>query len=169
MKHPQIKSSTQEIAKASEGDYTKEHLFALQTALELYDSYQFKIMEYDRRAEEAFAVFEAKVSVPAPDLSPLRSTEKRQQTLQRHHLEQNDRSGPDQITWAPLAGRGASPLRNRSGYEPLTQRKALFARGSMSLPIIGLAEARSVRANPRKNANRGAAALHPGRPKRRAK
>jgi hypothetical protein len=45
-------------------------------------------MECDRRAEEAFAVFEAKVSVPAPDLSPLRSTEKRQQTLRRHHFEQ---------------------------------------------------------------------------------
>jgi transposase len=47
MKHPQIKSSTQEIAKALEGDYRQEHLFALQTALELYDSFQFKIMECD--------------------------------------------------------------------------------------------------------------------------
>jgi transposase len=60
MKHPQIKSSTQEIAKALEGDYCQEHLFALQTALELYDSYQFKIMECDRRVEEALAAFEAK-------------------------------------------------------------------------------------------------------------
>jgi len=43
MRHPQIKSSAQDIAKALEGDYHEEHLFALQTALELYDSYQFKI------------------------------------------------------------------------------------------------------------------------------
>jgi transposase len=61
---------------------------ALQTALELYDSYQFKIMECDRRVEEALAAFEAKVRVPAPDLGQLRSTEKRQQALQRHHLEE---------------------------------------------------------------------------------
>ena len=38
MRHPQIKSSAQDIAKALEGDYCEEHLFALQTALELYDS-----------------------------------------------------------------------------------------------------------------------------------
>ena len=38
MRHPQIKSSAQAIAKALEGDYCEEHLFALQTALELYDS-----------------------------------------------------------------------------------------------------------------------------------
>ena len=56
MKHPHI-SSTQEIAKALEGDYSEEHLFALKTALELYGSYQFKIIEGDRRVEEAFAVF----------------------------------------------------------------------------------------------------------------
>jgi transposase len=80
MKHPQIKSSTQEIAKALEGEYREEHLFALQTA-ELYDSFQFKIMECDRHVEEALAGFEAKASVPAPGLSQLRSTEKRQQAV----------------------------------------------------------------------------------------
>jgi transposase len=77
MRHPQIKSSAQDIANALEGDYCPEHFFALQTALELYDSYQFKIMECDRRVEEAFATFEAKVSVPTPDLNRLRSIEKR--------------------------------------------------------------------------------------------
>jgi hypothetical protein len=35
MKHPPNQEQHPEIAKASEGDYTKEHLFALQTALEL--------------------------------------------------------------------------------------------------------------------------------------
>ena len=53
LRHPQIKSSAQEIAKALEGDYCQEHLFALQTALELYDSYQFKIMECDQQVEES--------------------------------------------------------------------------------------------------------------------
>jgi hypothetical protein len=41
-----------------------------------------------RRIEEALGAFEAKVSVPAPALSQLRSPEKRQRALQRHHLEQ---------------------------------------------------------------------------------
>ena len=88
LKHPQIKSSTQQIAKALEGDYCQEHLFALQTALELYDNYQLKIMECDKRVEEAMGVFEAKVQVAAPDLSRLRSAQKRQEALRRHHLEQ---------------------------------------------------------------------------------
>jgi len=88
LKHPQIKSSTQQIAKALEGDYCQEHLFALQTALELYDSYQLKIMECDQRVEEALGTFEAKVEVSVPDLSRLRSAQKRQEALRRHHLEQ---------------------------------------------------------------------------------
>jgi transposase len=88
MRHPQIKSSAQDIAKALEGDYCQEHFFALQTALELYDTYQFKIMECDQHAEKALAAFEAKVTVPAPDLSRLRSAEKRQEALQRHNLEE---------------------------------------------------------------------------------
>ena len=88
MRHPQIKSSAQEIAKALEGDYCEEHLFALQTALELYERYQFKIMECDQRVEKALAAFEAKVTGPGPDLSRLRSFEKRQEAVQRHHLEE---------------------------------------------------------------------------------
>jgi transposase len=88
MRHPQIKSSAQDIAKALEGDYCQEHLFALQTALELYDSYQFKIMECDQHAEKALGAFEAKVRVSAPDLSRLRSAQKRQEALQRHQLEE---------------------------------------------------------------------------------
>src|SRR5258705_6799800 len=43
MKHPQVKASTEQIVKALEGDYRPEHLFALQTAVELYDAYHLKI------------------------------------------------------------------------------------------------------------------------------
>jgi transposase len=97
MRHPQIKSSAQDIVKALEGDYCQEHLFALQTALELYDTYQFKIMECDQHAEEALAAFEAKVTVPAPDLSRLRSAEKRQEAVQRHHLEEMTGADPTKL------------------------------------------------------------------------
>jgi len=45
-------------------------------------------MECDRHVEEALATFEVKVSVPTPDLSRLRSVEKRQEALRRHHLEE---------------------------------------------------------------------------------
>jgi hypothetical protein len=48
--------------------------------------HQFKIMECDWRVEEALALLETKVSMPAPDLRQLRSAGKRQQALQRHPL-----------------------------------------------------------------------------------
>ena len=38
----------------------------------------------------------------------------------------NDRGGPDQITRTRFADSAKDPLRNRSGYEPLAQRKALL-------------------------------------------
>ena len=125
MRHPQIKSSAQDIAKALEGDYCQEHLFALQTALELYDSYQFKIMECDQHAEKALGAFEAKVRVSAPDLSRLRCPEASGGTP-ASSAGGNGRGGPDQITRTRLAGSAKDHLRNRSRYEPLAQRKASF-------------------------------------------
>jgi transposase len=47
LKDRRIKSSETTIAKALEGDYRAEHLFALRQALELYDYYQQKIAECD--------------------------------------------------------------------------------------------------------------------------
>ena len=45
-------------------------------------------MECDQHVEKALAAFEVKVRAPEPDLSRLRSAEKRQQAVQRHHLEE---------------------------------------------------------------------------------
>ena len=47
LKDRRIKSDVSIIAKALEGDYRAEHLFALKQALELYDYYQQKIAECD--------------------------------------------------------------------------------------------------------------------------
>lgn len=47
LKDRRIKSDVSTIAKALEGDYHAEHLFALKQALELYDYYQQKIAECD--------------------------------------------------------------------------------------------------------------------------
>ena len=51
MKHPQVKASTEQIVKALEGDYRAEHLFGLQTAVELYDVYQLKILQCEAKVE----------------------------------------------------------------------------------------------------------------------
>lgn len=47
LKDKRIKSDVSTIAKALEGDYRAEHLFALKQGLELYDYYQQKIAECD--------------------------------------------------------------------------------------------------------------------------
>jgi transposase len=47
LKDRRIKSDVSTIAKALEGDYRAEHLFALKQGLELYDYYQQKIAECD--------------------------------------------------------------------------------------------------------------------------
>jgi len=61
MKHPQVKASTEQIVKALEGDYRAEHLFALRTAVELYDAYQLKIMECENQIEQQLEHFDTKL------------------------------------------------------------------------------------------------------------
>src|SRR5260370_39241633 len=61
MKHPLVKVSPQQIVKALEGDYRAEHLFALQTALELYDAYQLKITECENKIEQQLEQFDSKL------------------------------------------------------------------------------------------------------------
>ena len=51
MRHPRVRSSEETIVKALTGDWREEHLFTLGQALELYDFYQQKIEECDRRSE----------------------------------------------------------------------------------------------------------------------
>jgi transposase len=61
MKHPQVKASTEQIVKALEGDYRSEHLFALQTAVELYDAYQLKITGCENKIEQQLEQFNLKL------------------------------------------------------------------------------------------------------------
>ena len=44
-----------------EGDYRAEHLFALQTAVELYDAYQLKITGCENKIEQQLEQFETKL------------------------------------------------------------------------------------------------------------
>jgi len=69
MKDRRIKSSAATIAKALEGDYRAEHLFALRQALELYDYYQQKIAECDSEILKEMQTMETRAEVtasPAP-------------------------------------------------------------------------------------------------------
>ena len=58
-----MKNTPEEIAKALEGDYREEHLFALKQAVELYDFYHRQIEACDREIERHLHTFEAKVDL----------------------------------------------------------------------------------------------------------
>lgn len=60
MKHPTIKNSEQTVADALVGAYSKEHLFALKQALELYDIYRDKVAECDQQVQRYLSTFETK-------------------------------------------------------------------------------------------------------------
>ena len=60
LKDRRIKSEVALIAKALEGDYRPEHLFALKQALELYDYYQQKIAECDAELSKEMQTLETR-------------------------------------------------------------------------------------------------------------
>lgn len=60
MREKGVKKSEAEIVKALSGNYRDEHLFTLSQALELYDVFQEKIRECDRKIEECLKSFEGK-------------------------------------------------------------------------------------------------------------
>lgn len=71
MKDRRIKSDVASIAKALEGDYRAEHLFALRQALELYDYYQQKVAECDGEILKEMQTLETRAEaalLPAPQL-----------------------------------------------------------------------------------------------------
>jgi transposase len=73
LRQPGVKKSEQEIAKALEGHYRPEHVFALKQALALYDVYTEQVAECDREIERQFA----NVKPVDEDLPPLPPSDKR--------------------------------------------------------------------------------------------
>lgn len=63
LKDRRIKSDQATIAKALEGDYREEHLFALRQAVELYDYYRAKIVECDQEILREMRTFESRAEV----------------------------------------------------------------------------------------------------------
>lgn len=78
LKDPRIKSSVAQIAKALEGDYRPEHLFALKQAVELYDSYREKIVACDTEVERCLEQFDTRAEL-APTGAPATSRKSRRQ------------------------------------------------------------------------------------------
>lgn len=60
MRDPRCKNPEHVIAKALVGNYRDEHLFALQQAVDLFETYQAKIAECDRQLATELASFEKK-------------------------------------------------------------------------------------------------------------
>jgi transposase len=73
LKDPRIRSSRDRIAKALEGDYRPEHLFALRQAVETYRFYQQQIAACDREVEAYMGSMEDRVDVAKNPLPPTKS------------------------------------------------------------------------------------------------
>lgn len=69
MRHGQVKSNEETIAKALTGHYREDHLFALQQAVESYDFIQGRIQECDARIEQHLATFETHLESQARSVS----------------------------------------------------------------------------------------------------
>ncbi len=70
MRERGVKNTPEAIAKALEGDYRQEHLFALKQAVELYDFYHRQIEACDREIERHLYTFEVKVDSALHPLPP---------------------------------------------------------------------------------------------------
>lgn len=72
---PRCAKSEEEIAKALTGNYRREHVFALQQALALYDFYAEQLKECDAEIEQLYASFEPAIDLeahPLPSSKPKR-------------------------------------------------------------------------------------------------
>jgi transposase len=68
--HKRVQSSKAQIAQALVGDYRPEHLFALQTAYDLYQTYEAKIGACDTRLVQELEQLPDKVDLQAKPLAP---------------------------------------------------------------------------------------------------
>lgn len=62
LRHPSVRKSANEIAKALTGHYREDHLFCLRQAVELYDIYQGKIADCDGQLARRMSQFESKAA-----------------------------------------------------------------------------------------------------------
>ena len=64
------KSTEEEIAKALQGNYRREHVFALKQAVELYDFYTQQVVACDAEIEKHYTAFEPQVDLVEQPIPP---------------------------------------------------------------------------------------------------
>jgi transposase len=84
LKDPRIRSSADRIAKALEGDYRAEHLFALRQAVESYRFYQQQIAACDEQIEAYVSRLGDRVDVTEKPLPPPKSGTRRSTSNDPH-------------------------------------------------------------------------------------
>jgi transposase len=77
LRDPRCKNSQATIAKALEGNWRQEHLFALHQAVSLLDTYQAQIVACDSQIESFLATFEDRTDKPVPPRSKGKSKPKK--------------------------------------------------------------------------------------------
>jgi transposase len=92
------KADEQTIAKALEGDYRPEHVFALQQSLELFDFYQKQIGGTDQQIADHLRRMESKVEASHKSLGPAR----RKSRKRRNHPQWNVREEAFRISGVDL-------------------------------------------------------------------
>lgn len=76
MRDGRTKNDEQTIAKALEGTYRPEHMFALKQAVELFDFYQQQIAGCDQQIADYLRNLESKIDVEQNPIKPARSKNK---------------------------------------------------------------------------------------------
>lgn len=71
-RHPSCKRSEKEIAKALEGNYRSEHLFALKQAVEFYHFYNQQLQACDAEIEARYSAFKPQIDIEQEPLPPAR-------------------------------------------------------------------------------------------------
>jgi transposase len=127
MRDVRTKATEETIAKALEGDYRVEHVFALKQSLELFDSYQKQIQSCDEQIARHLGTLGNQSESGRTE----GGTEREEEKAQSSSLQYPGRSLPHQRC-RPDANRrhqriGGPSLncRNRSGHESMEEREAV--------------------------------------------
>jgi transposase len=83
---PNCKNSEEVIAKSLEGNYSSEHLFVLQQALELYDIYTAKIRVCDDEIEQLYGAFEPQVDIVSKPLKAPKKNRRKNKNAPEYDL-----------------------------------------------------------------------------------
>ena len=115
-------------------------------------------MACDRHVQDALSAFELKAKAPAPDVSRIRSAEKRLEALRRHHLE--EMTGADLTKLPGLDLLAVERILSEIGLDmnrwPSEKHFCAWLNVAPNNRISG---GKILSSKPRKNANRAAAAL----------